>query len=124
MTNLANNTNNVTTMESIKNKNGGNDINNRTPFEAIHLTLSDIGGNSENTRDSYMRAMNDFVEYAFDKNVGTVEWFELENVTYDMALSFREHMRLLKDPKDLRSYKLHPRTINHKMFALSSMFKN
>lgn len=114
-----NQANNITTMESIKNKRGE-----RTPHEAINLIINnDIAESSKNTATSYLTALDVFLNYAFDKNIGTVTWEELENVTYDIALSFRAFLQSQKKEDDRRVNKYAVSTINQRMFALSSLFQ-
>src|SRR5574343_240898 len=111
--------NNITTFESIKNNKGGM----ITIEKGIDSILDDLGSNSENTKTSYKKAFNDFIKNVFDKDINTIQWTDLENLTYDMVVNFRSNLRAQREVRDKRKSKYHPRTINQKMFALSSMFK-
>lgn len=94
-----------------------------TAYESIIAVISDKGTNSQNTITSYAQAIRDFIKQVYNKELECVTWSELTNVTYTMAVEFREYLSGLKRVGSEKHLRYSPRSINQKIFALSSIFK-
>ena len=108
----------ITSMASLK-----NGLEETLASENITMVIGDIGTNSDNTITSYTKAMEEFIKFTFDENIGSITWSQLEQVNYEMALRFRTYLLESRDINDRRKKRLHPRSVNHMIFALSSIFK-
>lgn len=116
-------TNNITTIESIKNNKMGSIGSIRSLHESLDLVINDLGMNSDNTKTSYKKTLEDFINFTFNKTIENIEWSDLEMVKHDHALVFRDYLKNARDCNDGRKLKYQPRSIKQKISALSSIFK-